>query len=81
VREAGGAVRPAYPNPEETSMKNLINEGGVRTVTTGTTGGPDDTCHLVSVFIHHELTPEKIAQLCELIEMMALKAVKTWASL
>jgi hypothetical protein len=62
-------------------MKHPINSGGVRTVITGTTGEPDDSCHLVSVFIHHELTPEKIAQLCELVETMAFKAVATWASL
>ena len=66
-------------SPEETSMEQHINEGGVESVSTSTHGG--ERMHLVSVYIHHELTPERAAELIALVESLVVRAVGTWAKL
>lgn len=75
---AGGDTRPAYLNPKETSMEEAINQGGVTDVSVSKRGS--GTMHLVSVYIHHELTAEKAAELVDLVEKVAIHAIKTWAT-
>lgn len=57
-------------------MKHIINDAGVKSVNTMASG--DDRCHMVSVFIHHELTQEGADQLAHLVERVALAAVEAW---
>jgi len=79
VRAAGGTVRPAFPYPKETSMDKRIGEAGIRLVTTSSNGS--DTCHMVSVFIHHELTAERMKELEAFLETLIVRAITGWASL
>lgn len=58
-------------------MEQDINEGGVTNVSTSTHGGQH--MHMVSVYIHHELTPERAAELIALVESLAVRAITTWA--
>jgi hypothetical protein len=37
-------------------------------------------CHLVSTFIHHELTPERERELAHIIEVAIMDAVKVWCA-
>ncbi len=60
-------------------MEQAINAGGVENVATHVAGG--DTMHVVSLYIHHTLTPERIAELTTLLEGLALRAITTWAKL
>lgn len=78
VGQAGGDTRPAYLNPKETSMEEAINQGGVTDVSVSKRGS--GTMHLVSVYIHHELTAEKAAELVDLVEKVAIHAIKTWVT-
>lgn len=57
-------------------MKQAINDGGVKSVSTMANG--DDRCHMVSVFIHHELTQERADELAHLVERVAMAAVQAW---
>lgn len=57
-------------------MKQAINDGGVKSVNTIADG--DGPCHLVSVFIHHELTQERADELAHLVERVAMAAVQAW---
>jgi hypothetical protein len=57
-------------------MQQVINDGGVKKVSTRADG--DEGCHLVSVFIHHELTQERADELAHLVERVALAAVGAW---
>jgi hypothetical protein len=36
--------------------------------------------HLVSTYIHHELTAEKAAELTQLVEKAVLHAIETWVA-
>lgn len=58
-------------------MEKHINEGGVESVSTSTHGGQH--MHLVSVYIHHELTAERAAELLAVVESLVVHAVATWA--
>lgn len=59
-------------------MKQVINNGGVKTVNTIADG--DGPCHLVSVFIHHELSQERADQLAHMVEHVALAAIAAWVT-
>jgi hypothetical protein len=59
-------------------MQQTIGTGGVKKVSTHVE--PGDFCHMISVFVHHELPPERIAELVGLIERAAVGIVKTWAA-
>ncbi len=60
-------------------MMKDINQETVQHVSTSTVNTPGHS--LVSVFIHHKLTPEQQTQLTDLVESLAIKAITTWASL
>lgn len=60
-------------------MEQDIKAGGVEHLATYVAGG--DTMHVVSLYIHHTLTPERIAELTTLVESLALRAITTWAKL
>jgi hypothetical protein len=59
-------------------MEHAINRGGVTDVSIGTRGS--STMHLVSTYIHHELTAEKAAELTQLVEKAVLHAIETWVA-
>lgn len=42
--------------------------------------GEGTPCHLVSTFIHHELTPEREQQLAQIISTVIMDAVKVWCA-
>ena len=77
IGTAGGAGRPAPPDPKGTDMDQLIDAGGVRKV--HITQDAIEGLHVVTAYIHHELTPEREAELAQLIEKVAMRAIATWA--
>lgn len=60
-------------------MDQAINTGGVRTVSIHNTAA--ENMHVVSVYIHHELTPEREQELATLLEGLIARAITTWVKL
>lgn len=60
-------------------MEQAINTGGISNVATAV--NRTSTLSTVTAYIHHELPPERIAELETLVEGLVLRAITTWAKL
>lgn len=60
-------------------MEQRIDSGDVKSISTQVTAG--EGCHLVSVFIHHELSAEKVEALMSFLEPLVIRAVAGWVKL
>lgn len=58
-------------------MEQPINAGGISNVATAV--NRTSTLSTVIAYIHHELPPERIAELEALVEALVIRAVTTWA--
>jgi methionine aminopeptidase len=59
-------------------MEQVIKTGDVTKITTHSTGGRG--LAYLTMFVHHELTPEREAELIAFVETAMLVAVKGWAA-
>lgn len=59
-------------------MEQDIDQGGVKHV--GVQHAAVKGLHLVTAYIHHELTPEREAELAELVERSIMRTIAVWAA-